>query len=295
MALLRLVLLPDLGLFLARCGGDGAQLVLVRHAAARHDSRASAGCRWASSLRRLTVRTGKRERVGDRLLGPALRLQRLGGAPDVHTGHRGADQVLRHRAHGVGGLVGVADQRRRSRSRPAAMAALARRLPVDDHEPAVRLLDARRLEDADRLDGGDELLVHRLRDRGAARVVRVRDKAASDRRCEVRPSWAPVGLRLGPPSSPGRPDSAAASRRAGARARRSRGRADRPRRAGALGVLRAAPLRRPRAMRHPLSRPAFSEQVRLVRASGRPPVRPGGRREVGRPGISCARPLADIR
>ena len=92
------------------------------------------------------------ERVGDGLLVPALRLQRLDGAPDVDAVHRGADQVLRHRAHGVGGLVGVAHEHVDAAEAGGDRGLDAAVAGDDDDQCRRRLrVTTRRLDDADRV------------------------------------------------------------------------------------------------------------------------------------------------
>ena len=109
LAFLRLVLLPDLRLFVPCGGGDRAELLLVRHAAERHDV----------EHRRMEVRQKlqpadgahrQSQRIGDRLFIPTLGLEPLNRAPDVHARHRGPDQVLGDGTHCGGSLVGIAHQ-----------------------------------------------------------------------------------------------------------------------------------------------------------------------------------------
>ena len=138
------------------------------------------------------VRDRQRQRVGDGLFVPALGFQPLDRAPDVHARHRGADQVLGDRAHRVGGLVGIADQHVDHRQ-IGLDRGLHPAVADDDHQPVILRTDARRLDDADSLDGGEQLFIHRRRHRRRAGIVRIGLERYGDRRCEVRPWLAPVG------------------------------------------------------------------------------------------------------
>ncbi len=187
LALLRLVLFPDLGLFLGRGGGDRAQLLLVRHAAERHHVEH----RRMQMRQQLQAADGahrQRQRVADRLLVPALGLEPLDRAPDVHTRHRGADQVLGDRAHRIGGLVSIAHHHvdcRQSGLDRGLHPAVAN----DDHQPVVLRDDGGRLDDADRLDRGDQLLVHCRRHWRAARIVRVELESPGINAAEFGHGW----------------------------------------------------------------------------------------------------------
>ena len=117
---------------------------------------------------------GEIERVGDRLLVPAAFLQVLDAAPDVDAGHGRADQVFRQRHHrNVRVVIVVLNEHVDRRKLRGDRGLYATATSLDD-EFAVRLAHHRRLNDADRFDRGDELLVHCGRHRRAARIVRVR-------------------------------------------------------------------------------------------------------------------------
>jgi hypothetical protein len=114
----------------------------------------------------------QRERVGDRGFVPALLLERVDAAPDVDAVHRGADQVFREGLHRAVDFVAVGDDHVDGRE-----ASCDRRgdTPCSglDHELAVPLDDNGRLNNADRLDRGEQLLVHSRRRRGDPGIVRV--------------------------------------------------------------------------------------------------------------------------
>jgi hypothetical protein len=81
-------------------------------------------------------------------------------APDIDAVHRGANEVLRQRPHQVARLVGVADEHidccevSPDRLLYSAIAGI-------DHERAVFFDDNGRLDDSDRLDRREQLLIHR--------------------------------------------------------------------------------------------------------------------------------------
>src|ERR1017187_9166227 len=131
-----------------------------------------AGCRCASSFRRRDGAYRQGERIADGLFVPALGFEPLDRAPDVHARHRGANQVLGDCAHRGYDLIGVTykDLDRRQfgldRGLHPAIADL-------DRQTVVRHGHARRLDDADGLDRGEQLLVHRRRHRCTAGIVRV--------------------------------------------------------------------------------------------------------------------------
>ena len=97
---------------------------------------------------------GEGERIGDGLLVPALGLQPLNGTPDVDARHRGTDQVLGHCAHRIGSFIGIANNHLDARQ-TGANRRLHPAIADDDHQTVFALRHARRLDDANGLDGGN--------------------------------------------------------------------------------------------------------------------------------------------
>ena len=115
----------------------------------------------------------QRERVGDRGFVPAPLLEGIDAAPDVDAVHRGADQVFREGLHRAVGFVAIGDDHLDSREAGCDRSAYAAGPGLDD-ELAVLLDDDGRLNDADRFDRGEQLLVHCCVRRGDAGIVRIR-------------------------------------------------------------------------------------------------------------------------
>jgi len=181
----------------------------------------------------------QRERVGDRGFVPAPLLERVDAAPDIDAVHRGADQVFREGLHRAVGFVAIGDDHLDGGEAGCDRSAYAAGPGLDD-EFAVLLDDDGRLNDADRLDRGEQLLFHSCRRRGDPGIVRVGLQQQRANFAEFRHDGS-FCLGSCSPCRSGIPLSAAASRRPG------QGRS-RQRRAGAPS--RAGPLRRPSVMRH---------------------------------------------
>jgi len=114
----------------------------------------------------------QRERVGDRGFVPAPLLERVDAAPDIDAVHRGADQVFREGLHRAVGFVAIGDDHVDGREAGCNRRADAAGAGLDD-ELAVLLDNDGRLNDADRLDRGEQLLVHCCGRRGDPGIVRV--------------------------------------------------------------------------------------------------------------------------
>ena len=170
--LLRLVLLPDLRLFLEARRRDRAELFLRGHATLCHHVQ-HRRMDVREQLQSLDGAHRKIARVGDRLLIPPAFLQVLDAAPDVDAGHGCADQILRQRDHRNRRVVTVVFDQHVDRRKLRGDRGLHATTAGLDNEFAVRLVHHGRLDDADRFDRGDELLVHRGWYQRAAGIVRV--------------------------------------------------------------------------------------------------------------------------
>jgi hypothetical protein len=107
LALLRLELLPDGGLILARRGGDGAKLLLPWHVArANLIEDGGMDSRKKTELTNLADRNGKGGRDG--LFGPVLGGKALDGAPEVDARHGRPNHIFAEGAHFVE-VVGLYD------------------------------------------------------------------------------------------------------------------------------------------------------------------------------------------
>ena len=179
------------------------------------------GCSRASSFRRLTVRTGSASASAMACSFQPSLLQPLDGAPDIDVVHRGADEVFRQRFHRHLRVVAVPHEHV-DHGHVGADGCLHAALTGLDHQIAVDLAHDGWLDDADRGDRRQQLVVHRLRRRRLAGVVRIglqraRIDAAKFGHGELLVGWFVFPCSRGDP--PRRPDRAGPGQ---GRSRRSR-------------------------------------------------------------------------
>ena len=171
LALLRLVLLPDLRLFLARGRRDVRSCSSFGMLPSAITS-SIGGCRCASSLRRRTVRTGSASASP-----MACSFQPCASSRSIARQMSTLDIEARIRFSATERIASAASSASHTSTSIDRQLGLDRRLhPAvadDDHQPVVLRGHARRLDDADRLDRGEQLFVHRRRHRRAAGIVRI--------------------------------------------------------------------------------------------------------------------------
>src|SRR5208337_3257163 len=156
LALLGFELLPHRGLVLAQGGGNRAELAFPRHVA-RADLVENGGVDSRQQAQLADLAQGNRERAGDGLFRPVLGGETFDGAPQVHSRHRSADDILADRAHMVV-VVGIFDEDINFREADRDGDADASRA-IGDRQFAVLFRDDRRLKDTDGADAGGKRCV----------------------------------------------------------------------------------------------------------------------------------------
>ena len=154
LALLRLLLRPDGGLFGERRGGDRAEVSLLGHVAAAHvlEHRGMDGAK-EPELADLSERHG--EGCRDRFLRPALRGEIFDGPPEIDGRHRRAHDVFGDGAHIVE-RIGRFDEDRHLLELVGDGALDAAAAGDDGEGPVLLFGEERRLNESDRIAVGFE-------------------------------------------------------------------------------------------------------------------------------------------